>query len=70
MRNLEKVLKNKGISDEAVSKMLGIHRNTFGKKKEGESVFSIDEAFAIKRNLLPEYDLEYLFEDAIKNESA
>ena len=54
MRNLEKVLKNKGISDEAICSILGIHRNTLRKKKKGESVFSIDEAFAIKRNLLPE----------------
>lgn len=61
MLNLETVLKQKGISDEVVCKVLGIHRNTLRNKKIGESEFSIGEAFSIKSNLLPEYDLEYLF---------
>lgn len=61
MRNLEMALKNKGISDEVVCSVLGIHRNTLRNKKTGESEFTISEAFKIKENLLPEYDLEYLF---------
>ena len=61
MRNLEKALSDKGISDEVVCSILGIHRNTLRNKKNGESEFTISEAFKIKTNLLPEYDLEYLF---------
>lgn len=61
MFNFEIALKSKNISDEVCYSVLGIHRNTWRKKKLGESEFSIDEAFKLKRNLLPEYDLEYLF---------
>lgn len=62
MRNLEQALQSKGISNETVISLLGIHRNTYSNKMSGASKFTIDEAFAIKKNLLPEYELEYLFE--------
>lgn len=65
MRNLEEALNKKGITRETVAALLNIHRNTLKNKLDGESDFTVPEAFSIKRNLLPEYDLDYLFEDAL-----
>lgn len=61
MCNVGKVLTEKKISKQAVANFLGIHRNTLDNKLAGETDFTIDEAFAIKSNFLPEYDLEFLF---------
>lgn len=62
MRNLEKALDAKGISNDVVISLLGIHRNTYANKMSGKSEFTIGEAIKIKENLLPEYELDYLFE--------
>lgn len=61
MRNLEVALRQKNISNEAVAKLLNIHRNSLRNKLNGKTDFSISEAFKIKRDLLPEYDMDYLF---------
>ena len=61
MRNLEAALRQKNISNEAVAKLLNIHRNSLRNKLDGKTDFSISEAFKIKRDLLPEYDMDFLF---------
>lgn len=61
MRNLEMALKQKNISNEAVAKLLNIHRNSLRNKLNGKTDFSISEAFKIKRDLLPEFDMDFLF---------
>lgn len=61
MRNLEVALRQKNISNEAVAKLLNIHRNSLRNKLDGKTDFSISEAFKIKRDLLPEYDMDFLF---------
>lgn len=63
MRNLEIALKQKNISNEAVAKLLNIHRNSLRNKLNGKTDFSISEAFKIKRDLLPEFDMDFLFAD-------
>lgn len=63
MRNLEVALRQKNISNEAVAKLLNIHRNSLRNKLNGKTDFSISEAFKIKRDLLPEYDMDFLFAD-------
>ena len=63
MRNLEVALRQKNISNEAVAKLLNIHRNSHRNKLDGKTDFSISEAFKIKRDLLPEYDMDFLFAD-------
>lgn len=58
---VKEALQLKGISNEVVANILGIHRNTLSNKLSGESSFTVEEAFKIKRLLLPEYDMDYLF---------
>lgn len=58
--NLEKSLKQKGLSMNAAAKLIGMPEATFRTKLNGRS-FSIDEAFEILDNLFPEYDMRYLF---------
>lgn len=58
---VKEALQLKGISNEAVANMLGVHRNTLANKLSGESSFTVEEAFKIKQLLLPEYDMDYLF---------
>lgn len=51
----------KDITIEEVSKLLGIHRNSVANKLNGDSSFSIEEAFKIHQNLFPNLSMEYLF---------
>ena len=60
--NLKGEMAKKGITIEAISKLLGIHRNGVANKINGDSSFSIDEAIAIQRNFFPKLTLRYLFE--------
>lgn len=60
--NLKGEMAKKGITIEAISKLLGIHRNSAANKINGDSSFSIDEAIAIQRNFFPKLTLRYLFE--------
>lgn len=45
-----------------IASALRIHPNTFRNKLNGESSFSVEEAFTIKRTFFPEKDLTYLFD--------
>ena len=62
MTNLQKVLREKGISTKTVAAIIGVAEKTAYNKIYGVSECSISEAFAIQRDLLPEYTLEYIFE--------
>lgn len=64
MYKVREALVSKGISFEAVSAIIGVHRNSLNNKLNGVTSFTIDEAFKIKNQLLPEYDINYLFSDA------
>lgn len=59
--NLKQVMQDKNISMEAVASLLGIHRNTASNKINGDTPFTIQESFKLKKNLFPEYDMEFLF---------
>ena len=59
--NLSKELKKKGLSILAAANTLGMPEPTFRTKVNDRS-FSVEEAFAIKDNLFPEFDIAYLFE--------
>ncbi|MBR4458311.1 MAG: XRE family transcriptional regulator [Clostridia bacterium] len=59
--NLKKELERKGISYKAVCELLHITDRTLYNKISGQTAFTVDEAITIVRNLLPEYNLEYLF---------
>lgn len=64
MVNLKKTLSNKGISIKAYASVLGISEKSAWNKLNGETEFTISEALKTKKELLPEYDLEYLFGDS------
>lgn len=59
--NLKGEMAKKDITIEEVSKLLGIHRNSVANKINGDSSFSIDEAFKIHKRFFPNLSMEYLF---------
>ncbi|MBR3740409.1 MAG: hypothetical protein IKN04_08090 [Clostridia bacterium] len=59
--NLRNALAKKMISDQTVCELLGISRKTLYNKITGASDFTLEEALSIAENLLPEYNLRYLF---------
>lgn len=59
--NLKGEIAKNDITIEEISKLLGIHRNSVANKINGDSAFTIDEAFAIQRNYFPKLSLDYLF---------
>lgn len=59
--NLKGEIAKKGITQLEIAKLLKIHTNTVTNKINGESSFSIEEAFEIKKAFFPEMDLAYLF---------
>lgn len=59
--NLRAAMAAKRVSIEASASLLGIHRNTFTNRLNGDSSFTIEEALKLKSDLFPEYDIGYLF---------
>ena len=59
--NLKAELARKGISMEEVSKVLNIHRNSVANKINGETPFTVEEAFKIQNKYFPKLSLVYLF---------
>lgn len=59
--HIKEAMQAKQIGIDAVSSLLGIHRNTAANKMSGDTQFTMQEGFLLKKNLFPEYDMEYLF---------
>lgn len=59
--NLKAELARKGISMEEVSKVLEIHRNSVANKINGDTPFTVEEAFKIQEKYFPKLSLNYLF---------
>lgn len=59
--NLKLIMFQHNVTIEKISEILSLHRNTVANKLNGDSSFSIDEAFKIKNQVFPSYDLSYLF---------
>lgn len=59
--NLKAVMAQKGITIDAMAKVLNIHRNTVQNKLDGESEFTIGQAQIISETMFPEYTIKYLF---------
>jgi len=62
--NLYAELKRKGISFKAVATLLGITEKTLQNKMNGVTEFTLSEILLISENLLPEFELRYLFKKA------
>lgn len=61
LNNLNYELRRKNITQNAVARMLGVTDKTLTNKLNGTTAFTVEEAFSIKKNLLPEFTMEYLF---------
>ena len=59
--NLKAEMGKKGISIDAMARLLGVHRNTIQNKLEGESEFTIGQAEIISETMFPEFTIKYLF---------
>lgn len=59
--NVKKALETKNISMKAFAAFLGVSEKTVTNKITGVTDFTFPEARRIKRDLLPEFDYEYLF---------
>lgn len=59
--NLAKELSSKNITNKAVASMLGCTEKTLYNKISGITDFTISESICIQRNLLPEFQIVYLF---------
>ena len=60
-KNLRSAMAQKGVTIEAISRLLNVHRNTIQNKLDGESDFTIEQAFLITDVMFPEYKLAFLF---------
>lgn len=58
----------KNITIEEVSKLLGIHRNSVANKINGDSSFTVDEAFKIHDTYFSKLSLNYLFQKEDRTE--
>ena len=59
--NLTAELKRKNITRKAVADLIGCSERSVTNKINGTTEFTIVEAFAIRKNLLPEFDMDYIF---------
>ena len=59
--NLAAELKRKGITYKAVAGLLHCTEKTFQNKMSGASEFTLSDVLLINENLLPEFELRYLF---------
>lgn len=63
LNNLKSVLDDKGITIRAFAKVLEVDERTVQNKIKGKTPFTFPEAITAKKELFPEYDMEYLFRD-------
>lgn len=61
LNNLKKALDDKGITIRAFAKVLGVDERTVYNKIKGKTPFTYPEVMTAKKELFPEYDIEYLF---------
>ena len=59
--NLKGEMAKNNITIEEMAKFLNIHRNSVSNKLNGDSAFSIDEAFKIQKKYFPKLSMDYLF---------
>ena len=63
---IKQAMQSKGVSIEAIASLLKVHRNSASNKVNGETLFNIDEALTLQKNLFAEYTVDYLFTDSQK----
>lgn len=59
--NLCNELKRKNITHRVVADLIKCTERTVSNKISGDTDFTVSEAFTIRKNLLPEFNMDYLF---------
>lgn len=59
--NLKGEMAKRNITIEEISKLLGVHRNSVANKLNGNTPFTVDEAFKIHEMFFSKLSLNYLF---------
>jgi plasmid maintenance system antidote protein VapI len=59
--NLKAEMARKGIKNEEIAKLLGVHRNSIYNKITGPNSFTIEESMKIRDTYFQEFELNYLF---------
>lgn len=65
-KNLQILMINNNVSDEDISKVLGITIKAVRHRLNGNTEFKRSEMLVIKKQLFPNYTLDQLFDDDIK----
>lgn len=60
--NLKVAMLREKITNNMLSELLNVRRETIANKLNGDTAFSIDEASAIWRTFFRQYDFHWLFE--------
>lgn len=64
MLNAKKELAAKAVTIKALAALLGVSEKTAWNKANGVCPFTVTEALTVKRELLPEFETEYLFSES------
>lgn len=67
--NLRAEMARKRISIADIAKVIGVNRDTAGKKLARKAPIQLDEAFVIRNNFFPECEVNYLFAEAAPTEN-
>ena len=62
--NLRKEMAGANVTVEKIAQLLGVHRNTVSNKIDGETKFTVDEAFKIHDTYFPDIGIEHLFKES------
>lgn len=68
--NLRQALRDKKIAFRAVSAAIGCNEKSLNNKLAGRTDFTVGEAMIIKKDILPEFSFDYLFEKADTDQPA
>ncbi|HFU4450947.1 TPA: XRE family transcriptional regulator [Streptococcus suis] len=65
MLNIDSVRREKNIAIVDIADFLGVRAQTVSDKIKGRYPFTFNEALEIQRHFFPEYELGYLFSEAV-----
>ena len=66
-KNLQNLLKLKGISYKSYASILGVTEKTIQNKLEGKTEFTLSEVNKTLKCIFPEYSMEYLFNPSLED---
>lgn len=69
-KNLEKILKDKGLTIKAYAEFLGITEKSVQNKMRSRTEFTLGEAIKTCKFICPEYRMDYVFEMAVVDDDS